>query len=147
MESNNALESNEPIEEECCAICGDSLSKKFVYKLPCNHEFHYECIFKTLVACKSTCNKCPYCRQSFEILEPVNGLKGLKYGIHFKNYDNVPEYTNITCDHIMTRGKNKGNKCGKNCQLGYYKCGLHNKPKLIDKGNKGLETNNSNVTT
>ena len=41
MEYNNELESDEIKKEECCGICGDPLSKKFVYKLPCNHEFHY----------------------------------------------------------------------------------------------------------
>lgn len=140
MNSNNKDD-----DEECCGICGDAMSQKYVYKLPCNHEFHYECILKTLKTNKSTCNKCPYCRGSFEILEPINGLKGLQYGIHFKTYDTIPEYTNVKCDHIMARGKNKGNVCGKNCQLGFFRCGLHNKSHLIEKDNKDLEPNNSNV--
>ena len=60
-------------EEECCGICGELMKNKFVYNLPCNHTFHYECILKTLKTSKSVCNKCPYCRKSFELLEPVNG--------------------------------------------------------------------------
>ena len=29
--------------------------------------------------------------------------------------------------HILTRGKNKGNQCSKNCKLGYDHCQLHYK--------------------
>ena len=53
---------------------------------------------------------------------------------------NKPEYTNVKCEHIMTRGKNKGNKCGKNCQLGYFRCGLHNNSNKSDKDNKEIKT-------
>ena len=135
-------------DEECCGICGELMKNKYSYTLPCNHTFHYECILKTLKTSKSACNKCPYCRRSFEILEPVNGLKSLVHGIHFKNCDaGLPKYKNVKCEHIMTRGKNKGNICGKNCQLGFFRCGLHNKPHLINKDNKDLETSTNNVIT
>tara|TARA_B100000900_G_C20596206_1_gene723499 strand:- start:2148 stop:2549 length:402 start_codon:yes stop_codon:yes gene_type:complete len=133
------MESNDN-NEEMCGICGDLLNQKFVYKLPCNHTFHYECIYKSLVHTRSTCNKCPYCRQTFETLEPVNGLKDLKYTIHYLDKNNKPEYTNVKCEHIMTRGKNKGNKCGKNCQLGYFRCGLHNNGNKNDKDTKEIKT-------
>lgn len=128
----NSLEETETelgSEPDSCGICGDLLGSKFVYRLKCNHEFHYECIQKSLMTIKSTANRCPYCRGSFEILEPVNGIKNLKLGIHYKDPNNIPEYTNTKCDYLMTRGKNKGNACGNNCQIGYFKCGLHNKHK------------------
>lgn len=126
----NSLEEPEPVKEkESCGICGDLLDSKFVYRLKCNHEFHYECIQKSLMTIKSNANRCPYCRGSFEILEPVNGIKNLKLGIHYKDPNNIPEYTNTKCDYLMTRGKNKGNACGNNCQIGFFKCGLHNKHK------------------
>ena len=127
----NSLEEQEQeqVNYECCGICGDLLKSKFVYRLKCNHEFHYECIQKSLLSMKSVTNRCPYCRGGFEILEPVNGIKNLKLGIHYKDPNNIPEYTNTKCDYLMTRGKNKGNACGNNCQIGFFKCGLHNKHK------------------
>ena len=29
------------------------------------------------------------------------------------------------CDSILKTGKNKGNPCNKNCELGYFKCKRH----------------------
>ena len=53
----------------------------------------------------------------------VNGLKKLHYGIHY--YDNKPLLNNTLCNHTLKSGKNKGNKCNKNCKLGYNVCGTH----------------------
>ena len=33
------------------------------------------------------------------------------------------------CEHILTKGKNKGNQCSKNCRLGYDYCTTHSKNK------------------
>ena len=111
--------------DEPCGICGEKLFTKFSITLSCNHSYHYECINQTCILSKKQgCQTCPYCRQNFKILEPVNGLKSLKYGVHW--YSEPPVYENIKCDHILTRGNRKGQECGKYCQLGYYKCKAHN---------------------
>jgi hypothetical protein len=44
--------------EDCC-ICLEPLENS-VYKLPCNHEFHVECIIPSL----RKSNECPYCRDT-----------------------------------------------------------------------------------
>ena len=36
------------MNEEECPICGDDLNSKYIHKLDCGHEFHYECLFKSL---------------------------------------------------------------------------------------------------
>ena len=118
-------ESNE--SKECCGICGDLMKTKYSCTLKCNHVFHYECIQKTLLSQKVSINRCPYCRQPIDYLEPVNGLKKLVIGIHYRDTKNAPKHTNTKCDHIMTRGKRKGESCNNNCKLGYLKCGLHQK--------------------
>ena len=33
----------------------------------------------------------------------------------------------VQCQHILTRGKNKGSTCNKNCFLGYKYCKVHKK--------------------
>jgi len=69
---------------------------------------------------------CPYCGHNFKVLEPVNGLKKIKYGVHWYHETDSSHYTNVKCNHIMKRGKRIGEECGKFCQLGYYKCSVHN---------------------
>tara|TARA_B100001093_G_C26763675_1_gene986883 strand:+ start:342 stop:713 length:372 start_codon:yes stop_codon:yes gene_type:complete len=110
-----------------CPICGLELSCKYTYKLNCSHEFHYECLIKTLQAntISNHTNKksCPYCRERCGYLPPVNGLKKLILGVHdIKTYKN---FTSIPCQHVMVRGKRKGEICNKNCKLGYNYCTVH----------------------
>ena len=122
---------------EDCAICGLDINDKFSYTLNCNHKFHYECLMKTFQNTPKYKNKdfnhCPYCRKKSEFLPLVNGLKKVIPGVH--TYSTSSEITekknelnnnfNIKCQHILTRGKNKGNICGKNCTLGYTFCKTH----------------------
>ena len=109
-----------------CSICGDNLKKEYQIKLKCNHEFHYHCIFLTFKNTKTL--DCPYCRCESNYLPIVNGLKKIIGNIHY-SHDNEdpPNYEKIGCNAILKRGKNKGNKCGKNCKLGYYQCRVHYK--------------------
>ena len=106
---------------DLCDICGDTKCSKFIQKLDCGHEFHYECILTTFRLDKY--NTCPICRQVQDTLPIVNGLKKIYYGIHY--YDEKPLLNNTLCNHILKSGKNKGNKCNKNCKLGYNVCGTH----------------------
>jgi hypothetical protein len=125
-------------ESEDCGICGLSIKDKFSYTLACNHTFHYECLMKSFNNISYTINnkksnQCPYCRKNSEYLPLVNGLKKIIPGIHCsiesdtissKNKELKEKY-NQKCDYILTRGKNKGNYCGKNCSLGYNTCKTH----------------------
>lgn len=113
--------------DELCGICGDPLYTKYSISLPCNHNYHYECINDScLLSKKMGCQTCPYCGYNFKVLKPVNGLKKLKYGVHWYSESDTSHYTNVKCNHIMKRGKRVGEECGKYCQLGYTKCTVHN---------------------
>ena len=130
-------------EQEDCGICGLSIDDKFSYTLVCNHTFHYECLMKSFQNThkyKKEYNHCPYCRKNTDYLPLVNGLKKVVPNVHCHNNTNsIKEkkedlknnYSN-RCEFILTRGKNKGNPCGKNCSLGYNTCKAHlNKDKNL----------------
>jgi hypothetical protein len=113
-------------EQTTCLICGENLEDKYSLQLNCKHSYHYECLQTSLdyMNKNKTCdNRCLYCNQSFGLIPVVNGLKKLKYGIHW--IDTPPEYENKKCDFILTRGKRKGEKCNKYCRVGYDKCSFH----------------------
>ena len=106
-----------------CIICGENLNEKYSLNLECACKsiYHYECIFNTLKNDKY--RKCPYC-STYDIKLPlVNGLKVVDKYIH--KIDNNIEYENMMCQTILKSGKNKGNKCEKNCKLGYDVCQRH----------------------
>ena len=67
-------------------------------------------------------NCCPYCRSSKNKLPVVNGLKKIIPTIHSINDMELVEYSVKKCEHLLTRGKNKGEQCSKNCRLGYSFC-------------------------
>lgn len=114
---------------ESCAICGSNMNDMFSVKLPCGHEFHYECLYKTFMAVKKSSykyrNNCPYCRKKTGLLPIVNGLTKAISGVHYEIGGVPPEIQNVRCQHILVKGKNKGNFCGKKCQLGYTTCKVH----------------------
>jgi hypothetical protein len=114
------------MNEIICGICAEPLNNKFKTKLKCNHEFHYECLQNSFK--KDWLKMCPYCRSENNFLPLVNGIKKIDYNIHDKT--NINNYKNILCDHILLTGKNKGEKCNKNCMLGEFKCGNHIKKKF-----------------
>lgn len=123
-------------ESEDCGICGLSIDDKFSHTLKCNHTFHYECLMKSFQSThkyKKEYNHCPYCRKNTDYLPLVNGLKKVVPNVHCINTtSNIKEkkeelknnYSN-RCEFLLTRGKNKGNSCGKNCNLGYNTCKTH----------------------
>ena len=125
-----------------CGICGLGIDDKFSHTLICNHTFHYECLIKTfqnIPKYKKEFNHCPYCRKISDYLPLVNGLKRVIPNIHCKNnINNIIETKNNLknnysnkCEFILTRVKNKGNPCGKNCNLGYNTCKTHMNKNLI----------------
>ena len=127
---------------EECSICGLDLTDKFIHELKCNHIFHYECLLKTFANIPMKMNdhnsltRCPYCRSKCDYLPLVNGLKRVVPGAHCKSRDSFPKNIlkqnyNAPCKFILTRGKNKGNECGKNCFLGYEYCKTHENKNLI----------------
>lgn len=138
-------------ESEDCGICGLSIKDKYSYTLACNHTFHYECLMKSFQNThkyKKEYNHCPYCRKNSDYLPLVNGLKKVVPNVHcFNNTSSIKEkkellknnYSN-KCEFILTRGKNKGNACGKNCSLGYNTCKTH-----MGKVNKNLIKSNDNI--
>ena len=75
--------------DQKCLICGEELSEKYAIDLQCNHSYHYECLQTSLTYLNNNGNnRCLYCNKSFGLLPVVNGLKSLKYGIHW--IDNHP---------------------------------------------------------
>tara|TARA_B100000963_G_scaffold312085_1_gene289340 strand:- start:221 stop:598 length:378 start_codon:yes stop_codon:yes gene_type:complete len=125
------------MDSEECSICGLELNEKYTHELSCNHKFHYECLMKTYTHTPKMNNgnhlSCPYCREKTGYLPIVNGLKKLIVGVHVGNYKEFYDENgnhklkNKSCQHILTRGKNKGNQCSKNCFLGYDYCKTHKK--------------------
>ena len=114
---------------DICYICGDELSNKYIHDLDCSHRFHYDCIVKSFKA--SNNRKCPICRNDSSILPMVNCCNGPYINIHYdyssslKDIDNLNNYNHVKCDHVISRGKNKGNLCNKRCVIGFYKCINH----------------------
>ena len=143
-------------EQEDCGICGLSIDEKFSHTLKCNHTFHYECLmksFQNINKYKKEYNHCPYCRKNTDYLPLVNGLKNVVPNVHcINNTSNIKEkkeelknnYSN-RCEFLLTRGKNKGNSCGKNCSLGYNTCKTHmgkmNKDKNLIQENQEVKQN------
>ncbi len=107
--------------DETCSICGDSLKNDFSHTLDCNHTYHYQCILQSFKLMNN--NECPYCRSNPHLLPLVNGLKKVYEGIH--DTTNLNEFSNHTCNMILTRGKNKGKNCSRNCLLGRDYCKTH----------------------
>jgi len=110
--------------DEVCIICGDKLSDKYIQKLDCGHDYHYECILKSFINSKDSKNTCPYCRQIQDKLPIVNGLKKLTIDIHYNMYEKI-DYQNIMCPSTLKSGQNKGKICNKNCKIGFNVCSRH----------------------
>ena len=78
--------------------------------------------------CKNKCNNLPL----------VNGIKKPIQIIHYNTIDelNNLQINNIKCNHILLRGKKKGEECGKNCKIGYNVCQSHFKINTIKNNDK-----------
>ena len=105
-----------------CSICGEE-NDDYFHTLDCGHTFHYHCLFLSFKNMKN--NNCPYCRSSKNLLPVINGVKKLCPEIHEINHEDMNTYQIKTCEHVLTRGKNKGKTCSKNCKLGYNYCSTH----------------------
>jgi hypothetical protein len=119
------IELKKPIDfNNLCSICGCNFVNDG-HKLPCNHIFHYDCLLKFLqinITNTNKTNECPYCRQKFDYLPLLPGIKPIKF-IHseyktkqineivaddgIKN--EIPDYKR--CNSIYLSGKNKGKRC------------------------------------
>ena len=115
---------NEQGEKLFCSICGEDNDEVF-HTLDCNHSFHYQCLFLSFKNMKN--NNCPYCRSNKNLLPVISGVKKLCPEIHKINDEDMYTYEIKKCEHVLTRGKNKGNTCSKNCKLGYKYCSMHYK--------------------
>lgn len=116
-------------QENTCYICNDSISlkKEDIIKTPCNHIYHFECLYYSFY--KNTQNQhkkhklheirqCPYCRSFIQSLLPT-----FKIDLYPYRY-NVNECKNI-CGVIIKSGKKKGTKCNCLCKPNSSFCGRH----------------------
>jgi hypothetical protein len=132
-ELNNEL--NIPLNfDSLCSICGSNIlenenEKENTHILPCSHKFHYYCLLKFLKTDLSNprCNKCPYCRQEFNYLPLLDGMKPMKY-IHFE-YIKPKKINEIKCQCIgvYLSGINKGLRCNNFVNQHNRYCRYHNK--------------------
>ena len=113
-------------EKQLCSICGEENNEVF-HRLNCNHTFHYQCLLLSFRNMKN--NNCPYCRSSKNYLPVINGVKKIYPNIHNVDNEYILSYKVKKCEHILTKGKNKGNQCSKNCRLGYNYCTTHSNNK------------------
>ena len=125
-------------QEQNCYICNDTITlrKEDIIRTPCNHIYHYECLYYSFY--KNSMNhhkkyklqeirQCPYCRHFIKSLLP--SLKTTLYPICCKVTEN-----NTTCNAILKSGKRKGLRCDCVCKNGSSFCGRHkNSGELIEK--------------
>ena len=118
-------------EQTTCLICGENLEEKYSLQLNCKHSYHYECLQTSLDYMnknKTGDNRCLYCNQSFGLIPVVNGLKKLKYGIHW--IDTPPEYENKKCDFILSFLSNNLIKDGSNFKASSTILFFNNSPSI-----------------
>lgn len=121
-------------------ICACPLSEGYCFTTCCGtpHKFHYDCLLKSLLNDqlwkKSYRNQCPYCRSEIGYLPLINGMKRIYPKIHYSpETEDIPDITEFQtkCQHIIGKGKRKGECCLKNSFLGYSYCKIH-APKYKD---------------
>ena len=126
-------DNNTDNNNEICLISGNKINKDKNIKLSCNHIFDYESLVEAFKIQKKYSYHlfiCPYCRKD------VNGYLPLHSDYeHIKGITSIKntffDYWGINtnkCEYILTKGKNKYNKCNKNKKFYNLKyCSLHNK--------------------
>ena len=118
MYLNKDDEYNKSDEKECL-ITGDWISIRDGIELDCKHFFKYDALMKEIDINKGKVPqiKCPYCRSIFKGVLPYREgyLKqhNVNYPLKYCIYKNE-------CSRIISRGKRKGQKCGKSCE--FEKC-------------------------
>jgi len=125
-------------QENLCYICSCELdlNTEDIIKTPCDHLYHYDCLYYTISANKLDRNKrrnpksvleCPYCRTYLNSVLPKFKTKEYKLitGI------NINKHEPVLCNAIIKSGNRKGEKCGcvvKNAmETGDVLCGRHKK--------------------
>ena len=125
-----------------CPICCDIIDKDDLWKLECDHIYHYNCILNSIKnsfnKSSKKCRECPYCREYGGYLELKPGIIPIK-NVHLE-YDEIrgkalssaalEKYLiKNKCMSILQSGKNKGMQCLK-CPLEKEKyCKRHSKLK------------------
>tara|TARA_A100001015_G_scaffold299925_1_gene384638 strand:+ start:803 stop:1294 length:492 start_codon:yes stop_codon:yes gene_type:complete len=104
-----------------CGICGENYSKSSLYKLPCNHEFHYDCLIKTFQYSSTKYNSCPYCRAKVGYLSVPEGRTPIKY----INSPTLLKSEGYKCKAILKSGNRCGQECGSNVFPSYNLCKRH----------------------
>ena len=116
-------------QEYNCYICNDSISlkKEDIIRTPCNHIYHFECLYYSFYKNSTNHHKryklreirqCPYCRNFIKSLLPR-----FKPSI-YKPYDIITE-TSSRCSAVLKSGKRKGEMCGCMYYPGKLFCGRH----------------------
>ena len=132
IKSSSLISDYAPIlakQEHKCYICsGDIIpAEQDIICTPCNHIFHFECIYYTFY--KNTKNphkrnkkqgirECPYCRAYIQPRLP-------RFKTHI--YAFIPHITisALTCKAILKNGKKKGKECGYKVKHKSVFCGIH----------------------
>ena len=103
-------------QEHNCYICNDTitLKKEDIIRTPCNHIYHFECLYYSFYKNSKNQHKkyklreirqCPYCRTFIKSLLPR-----FKPSI-YKSYNVITESPS-RCIAILKSGKRKGEICG-----------------------------------
>ena len=141
-ELNRSNSESKTNTEKTCLLTGSMLSYNNV-KLPCNHSFNYEPLFKEVMLQKTTKTsfttdnvrlqinqiKCPYCRcVSNKVLPyiPIQDCKSKIKGVNSPKHFAMP---GKMCQWIYKSGKRVGKQC---CNPAYedesgISCSLHRK--------------------
>ena len=102
-----------------CSICLGKLESKLIYKLSCDHEFHYDCYMKCVFSNDMNIFiKCPLCRE-------INTKNTKLYDDPLKNIKLLNPQQR--CCHTTKMGKRCKNKSH---ILNYGSCYIHNKDVL-----------------
>ncbi len=132
------------MDTKICSICGEE-NEEYFQTLKCGHTFHYQCLYLSFLNMKN--NNCPYCRATGNKLPIVNGVKKITPWIHNCNTidGDVLNYKPKKCKMVLSRGKNKGKQCTRNCKLGYEYCSQHFK--MMKNKSKEIEINGNSSNT
>lgn len=132
-------------QENLCYICSCELDldTEDIMKTPCDHLYHYDCLYYTICANKLDRNKkrnpksvleCPYCRSYLNSYLPMFKIGEYK----LINGININKHEPLLCNAVLKSGNRKGETCGcvirNTIESGNILCGRHRKNKIkIDK--------------